>query len=57
MAATEQRDVEHLSGFDCENCGHPAMAHYRNPGCRNWETCRCNADPLCWCGSLSSKHA
>lgn len=54
MAASENaRDAEHLTGFDCARCGHAAGAHYRNPGCRS---CRCNLDPLCWCGDLSSKH-
>ena len=48
--------VEHLTEFDCMDCGHGAVDHYRNPGCRHWRTCRCNADPLCWCGLLASKH-
>lgn len=46
-------DAEHLSGFDCPGCGHSGVAHYRNPGCRS---CRCSADPQCWCGLLASKH-
>lgn len=55
----DARDVEHLSGFDCLGCGHSAMAHYRNLGCRACEREGrpfCNTDPLCWCGVLGSKH-
>jgi hypothetical protein len=44
----------HLSGQICANCGHPHIAHWHNPGCRQ---CGCVRDPLCRvCGQLTSKH-
>lgn len=45
--------IDHLTEFDCVRCGHTALAHYRIPGC---QACQCSADPLCWCGALTSKH-
>lgn len=47
-------DAEHLADYRCPDCGHDAVDHYRNPGCRE---CACRMDPKCpWDGLLASRH-